>query len=141
DWMAQRNDVLDVLGELGVADRAQDSIVEVWNKIDLLPAGKRPQGGNGKREPKQVAVSALTGEGFERLLKMIDETLAEGAIEAELRLEPDEGADLAWAYSNGEVLKRSSDAKGRVKLRVAIASPLLPRFERRFGARLVRTGA
>ena len=70
---------------------------------------------------------------------MIDETLAESAIEAELRLAPDEGADLAWAYANGDVLKRTNDAKGRVKLKVAIVADALPKFERRFGARLVRT--
>jgi len=141
DWGAQKDDVLEVLGELGVSDRAQASLIEVWNKIDLLPAGKRPAGGNGKREPKHVAVSALTGDGFARLLTMIDQTLADGAIEAELRLEPEQGADLAWAYANGEVLRRTSDAKGRVKLRVAITSAVLPRFERRFGARLVRANS
>ncbi len=138
DWAAQKEDVLAVLDELGVSHLAQDAMIEVWNKIDRFPPGKRPVAANGKREPKSVPISALTGEGFDRLLKMIDEALAESAIEAELRLEPDAGADLAWAYANGEVLKRSSDAKGRVKLRVAITAGVLPKFERRFGARLVR---
>jgi len=36
------------------------------------------------------------------------------------------------------VLKRTSDTKGRVKLRVAIAAAALPKFERRFGPRLVK---
>jgi GTP-binding protein HflX len=138
DWNVQKDDVLGVLSELGVDERAQNAMIEVWNKTDLLAPGERPVAGNGKREPKHVAVSALTGGGFDRLLAMIDDALAEGAIEAELRLEADAGADLAWAYANGDVLKRSNDAKGRVKLRVAIVADALPKFERRFGARMVR---
>lgn len=138
DAQAQKDDVLDVLSELGVGEVAQNAMIEVWNKIDLIPEAERPTAVNGKREPRSVAVSALTGEGFDKLLAMIDTTLAANAIEAELRLEPDAGADIAWAYENGDVLKRTSDAKGRIKLRVAIAGTALPKFERRFGARLVR---
>ena len=138
DAQAQKDDVLEVLSELGVGEIAQNAMIEVWNKIDLIPEAERPTAVNGKREPRSVAVSALTGEGFDKLLAMIDATLAANAIEAELRLEPEAGADIAWAYENGDVLKRTSDAKGRIKLRVAIAGAALPKFERRFGARLVR---
>jgi GTP-binding protein HflX len=138
DWMAQRDDVLGVLNELGVSERAQGEMIEIWNKIDRVPANERPVAANGKREPRSVAVSALTGEGLDRLLKMIDTALAETAVEAELKLEPHAGADIAWTYENADVLRRTSDAKGNVKLRVAIAAPALPKFERRFGARLVR---
>ena len=138
DAQAQKDDVLDVLSELGVSDATQTGMIEVWNKIDLIPEAERPTAANGKRQPRSVSLSALTGEGFDKLLGMIDATLAASAIEAELRLEPDAGADLAWAYENGDVLKRTADAKGRVKLRVAIVAGALPKFERRFGARLVR---
>ncbi|MBP6012039.1 MAG: GTPase HflX [Alphaproteobacteria bacterium] len=138
DAQAQKDDVLSVLTELGVSDQAQSAMIEVWNKIDLIPPAERPTAANGKREPRSVSVSALTGEGFANLLAMIDTALAASAIEAELKLEPDAGADLAWAYEHGDVLKRTNDAKGRVKLRVAIVADALPKFERRFGARLVR---
>ncbi len=138
DAQAQKDDVLDVLSELGVSDATQTGMIEVWNKIDLIPEAERPTAANGKRQPRSVSLSALTGEGFDNLLGMIDATLAANAIEAELRLEPDAGADLAWAYENGDVLKRTADAKGRVKLRVAIVAGALPKFERRFGTRLVR---
>ncbi len=138
DWMAQRDDVHGVLTELGVSDRAQTAMIEVWNKIDRVPKAERPVAVKAKHEPKSVSVSALTGEGLDRLLAMIDEELAAGAIEAELKLDPEAGADLAWAYENGDVLKRTNDAKGRVKLRVAIVASALPKFERRFGPRLTR---
>ena len=138
DAQAQKDDVLTVLTELGVSDQAQNAMIEVWNKIDLIPPAERPTAANGKREPRSVSVSAMTGEGFDKLLAMIDTTLAAEAIEAELRLEPEAGADLAWAYANADVLKRTSDAKGRVKLKLAIVAAALPKFERRFGARLIR---
>jgi len=138
DWMAQRDDVLSVLTELGVGDQAQSEMIEVWNKIDLVPKDERPVAVNGKREPKSVSVSAVTGENLNRLLTMIDDALSLTAIEAELRLEPHDGADIAWTYENADVLKRTSDTKGRVKLRVAIAAAALPKFERRFGPRLVK---
>jgi GTPase len=138
DWMAQRDDVLSVLTELGVGDQAQSEMIEVWNKIDLVPKDERPVAVNGKREPKSVSVSAVTGENLNRLLTMIDDALSLTAVEAELRLEPHDGADIAWTYENADVLKRTSDTKGRVKLRVAIAAAALPKFERRFGAKLVR---
>ena len=138
DWMAQRDDVLAVLTELGVADASVTHMIEVWNKIDRIPAAERPVAANGKREPKSVSVSALTGEGLDRLTKMIDETLALSAIEADVNLDRTAGADIAWTYENADVLKRTSDAKGHVKLRVAIAAAALPKFERRFGTRLIR---
>ena len=138
DWMAQRDDVLSVLTELGVGDQAQSEMIEVWNKIDLVPKDGRPVAVNGKREPKSVSVSAVTGENLNRLLAMIDDALSLSAVEAELRLEPHDGADIAWTYENADVLKRTSDAKGRVKLRVAIAAAAMPKFERRFGPRLVK---
>jgi GTPase len=139
DWAAQKEDVLGVLDELGVDHQAQEAMIEIWNKIDRFEPGERPAASNGKREPKSVSISALTGEGFDRLLAMIDEALSASSVEAELRLAPEDGADLAWAYANGDVLKRANDAKGRVKLKVAIVADALPKFERRFGARLVRT--
>ena len=138
DWMAQRDDVLGVLTELGVPETSLGGMIEVWNKIDRIPKAERPVAANGKREPKSVSVSALTGENLDRLLKMVDEALAMSAIEADLNLEPTAGADIAWTYENADVLKRTSDAKGHVKLRIAMAAASLPKFERRFGARLVR---
>jgi GTP-binding protein HflX len=138
DAQAQKDDVLDVLSELGVSDAAQTTMIEVWNKIDLIPAAERPTAANGKREPRSVSISAMTGEGFDKLLAMVDTTLAATAMQAELKLEPHAGADIAWVYENADVLKRSSDAKGRVKLRVSITSGAMAKFERRFGSRLTR---
>ena len=49
--------------------------IMVFTKCDLLPAGDRPQGLVGT-DPEVVAVSAVTGEGIERLKGVIAERLA-----------------------------------------------------------------
>ena len=49
--------------------------IMVFTKCDLLPAGDRPQGLVGT-DPEVVAVSAVTGEGVERLKGVIAERLA-----------------------------------------------------------------
>ena len=49
--------------------------IVVLTKCDLLPAGDRPQGLVGT-DPEVVAVSAVTGEGIERLKGVIAERLA-----------------------------------------------------------------
>jgi len=139
DSGAQKLDVGNVLSELGVALEAQDAMIEVWNKIDRIAADARPAAGKSLREPKSAPVSALTGEGIDRLMQMIDDAMAAGTIEAELKLDAHAGADLAWAYANGDVFKRRDAEDGGVTLRVGIASAALPKFERRFGSRLVRS--
>ena len=139
DSDAQKQDVMAVLSELGVAQEAQSAMIEVWNKIDRLPPENRPIAPQGNREPRSVAVSALTGEGIERLLTLIDEAMAAGSIEAELSIDAAAGADMAWAYENADVLKRQDEEDGSVKLRVAIATAALPKFHRRFGGRMVRS--
>ena len=139
DSGAQKLDVGNVLSELGVALEAQDAMIEVWNKIDRIAADARPAAGKSLREPKSAPVSALTGEGIDRLMQMISDALAAGTIEAELKLDAHAGADLAWAYANGDVCKRRDAEDGGVTLRVGIASAALPKFERRFGSRLVRS--
>jgi GTP-binding protein HflX len=138
DTDAQKKDVGAVLGELGVAIEAQDAMIEVWNKIDLLPADLREQAETASNARHHVAVSALTGEGVDDLLKAIDAALADSSIQAELRLDSAEGADLAWAYANGDVLSRNDREDGLIALRVSLPVQSLGKFERRYGPRMVR---
>ena len=64
---AQKADVLKVLAELGVPE--DRPMIEVLNKIDLLPDEARAGLLDGNRRGKgAVAVSALTGEGLDALL-------------------------------------------------------------------------
>ena len=71
DTEAQSHDVENVLRQLGIEPGDGARVIEVWNKIDRLDAEARERLGNlaerlpAERQP--VLVSALTGEGLDRL--------------------------------------------------------------------------
>ena len=91
DTEAQSEDVEAILAELGIADRA-DRVIEVWNKVDRLDADARALLATAERasEPKApVAVSALTGEGIDRLLAAIEDRWRAGG--ALIDLDPRRG--------------------------------------------------
>ena len=134
DWMAQKNDVLGVLDELGVAQLKRDQMIEVWNKIDRLAIEARPTvpAGPAQIQRATIPVSAMTGEGLETLLSVIDSALAEQANVTELTLPPEDGEGLAWIYANTQVLSREARSDGRLDLRVAVPPSQWSRFEKRF---------
>jgi GTP-binding protein HflX len=61
------------------------------------------------RSEHQVALSAKTGEGCDRLLAAIDARLSTGSHLRRLKLRHGDGAGIAWLYANGEVLERRDD--------------------------------
>ena len=132
---AQKADVVAVLGELGIESDGDRRILEVLNKIDLLPPparkGLRARNGAGGA----VAISALSGEGVPDFLHRIEDILEHGALSFALHLAPDDGEGLAWAYRHGRVHSRHDSARG-IALSLAIDPAELPRFENRYGARL-----
>lgn len=116
---AQKADVMKVLTELGV-DTEQRAIVEVLNKIDLLPPEVRhsllASNKAGRTARDQVAISAVSGEGLDDLLALLDQLLGQAEIILRIKLEPADGAGIAWAYANGRVLERRASEKSIVLL-------------------------
>jgi GTP-binding protein HflX len=112
DSDAQREDVLAVLGELGLGHLAEDGLIEVLNKIDLLEPGERETLLNQtQRNSQTVALSAATGEGCDALLRLIGRRLENGARAVRLDVPLSDGKTLAWIYEHGEVLGRRDDAE------------------------------
>lgn len=104
--------VLQVLGEIGAAQIPQ---ILVMNKIDrvLESAAAEPEsvkrrllsGSSGHAEARAVAVSALTGQGIDRLLQAIDEVLPlDPIVRATFHLQAADGATLAMLHEFGKVL-------------------------------------
>ena len=110
---AQKADVLKVLSDLGV-EPGERTIIEVLNKIDLLEPGARKGLLDDRRPEGPMAVSALSGEGLDRLLERFEASLTRDNIRLRLTLPPDDGEGLAWAYRHGRVLERKDGAKGTV---------------------------
>jgi GTPase len=133
DSEAQSRDVEAILGELGVAVGAE-RVIEVWNKLDRLDPEQRAAMLEGAAAPNQpLAVSALTGEGIERLLDAIESRLAQGRSLVDIELEGADGQGLHWLYENTEVMGRQTSDDGRIQLKVRVAPDKLARVTRRFG--------
>jgi GTP-binding protein HflX len=119
----QREQVEKVLGELEVLDKPR---IEVLNKIDLLAADER----EGLASRGEAAVSALTGEGIEALLKAIDKALrSDPVVEAELRIPQQDGAVLA-AVEAGMVVHSREYEGNLVRLSVSGPASLLGRLRK-----------
>jgi GTPase len=135
----QKAQVEKVLGELEVLSKPR---IEVLNKIDLLPdderAGLRSRTNSNSKSKgapgAAVALSALTGEGSEALLRAIDEALkSDPIVEAELRVPQHEGAVLA-AIDAGMIVHEREYEGNLVRLSVSGPASLIGRM-RRFRSR------
>ena len=122
DSEAQAQDVLAVLGDLGLADvalgdsgldgAAEGGLIEAMNKIDLLdPAQRASLENHALRNSRTVALSAATGEGCEALLALIDRRLQSEIHRVRLDIPLSDGKTLAWIYRHGEVLGRRDDGE------------------------------
>ena len=119
----QRQDVLQVLENLGFKDiQNSPQYIEVLNKIDLLSAEKKAEMQRKTAVSGTVCVSALTGEGRDKLLQLIDERLADGLEIEEIRIPAADGRKLAWLYAHSEVLART-DEEDDIVLTVRISRP------------------
>jgi GTP-binding protein HflX len=130
---AQKQDVDTILNSLGLTEIVETrSVVEVLNKIDLMPEEERQALANrSARGPSRaVLVSARTGEGCGDLLQLLDERLAASMEVIDVSLSPADGAALAWLYRHGEVVQRDiGDDVVRVQVRLSAAHAA--RFARR----------
>jgi GTPase len=128
---AQREDVHHVLAELGLAEQAEQGLVEVLNKIDLLPPEQRDVLRNqAARNRAAVPISAVTGEGLDALVRLLDERITAGREVVDVTVESSDGAAIAWLYRHGEVLARD-DADGATRLKVSLDPANRARFEHR----------
>jgi GTP-binding protein HflX len=131
DSEAQREDVHAVLGDLGLGDTVEDGLIEVLNKIDLLPQEERAAVQNqATRNRTAVPLSAATGEGCEDLLRLLDRRLEDDRQRVVLRVPLADGAALAWIYANGEVLSRRDD-ESVAHMAVRLSEADLGRFRSR----------
>ncbi len=119
----QKAQVEKVLGELEVGGKP---VIEVLNKIDLLPEEERSRfDGSGG-----IAVSGLKKTGLDALLAAIDEALVvDPLIEARFRLPQSEGAALA-ALEAGAVVGEKRFEGNLVYLTARGPASLLGRYGR-----------
>ena len=128
---AEAADVRRVLDELGAGEEAGQRVLEVWNKIDLLPDEVRAflTARAARERGGAVAVSAVTGEGAKRLIQTLSGLVDEGPV-VTIELTAADGEGLAWLYRHGRVLGREDGEGGAVTIRARLDLAALSRFER-----------
>ncbi len=114
--VTQTAHVFQVLSDIGAAHTPQ---LLVLNKVDRLPPSeadienlKRRLLGEAEplREARAAGISALTGEGVDSLLKLIDEVLPfDPLIRTQFRLSPSDGASIHLLHEFGRVISTQYD--------------------------------
>jgi GTPase len=137
DAQAQASDVEEVLRELDIDPNDHQRLIEVWNKIDVVAAATRAELANlaQRRDPdsRPVLVSALTGEGLDRLAVAVEDRLAERRVTLDLVLDPADGAGVSWLHRNTEVLAKSMREDGQFAVKVRVDPTRVGVVEAKFG--------
>ena len=134
DSEAQRDDVLDVLGDLGIGPRAFDRageetptdagppIIEVHNKIDRLTGDARSDAEGQAHREGAILLSALTGEGIDQLLLRLTDALGGSEVQRHLVIPSADGKTRAWLHRNAVVHSEHSDEEGRLHLHLSLSA-------------------
>jgi GTP-binding protein HflX len=122
DTAAQAHDVEEVLRALDIDPNDRTRLIEVWNKVDRLGAEAREQLVNVAErraaDDRPVIVSALTGEGLDRLLDAIEARLATRRVVLDLVLDPADGAGVSWLHRHSEVMDKHMREDGQLAMTV-----------------------
>ncbi len=111
------DEVENVLKEIGAEDVP---LLQVYNKIDMMPGQLARIDRNNDGEPVKVWFSAATGEGSALLLQAISERLSDDIFHETLSLKPKEGQLRAHLYAQGAVLSERVDEHGDMHLEVRL---------------------
>ena len=124
DTVAQAEDVERILRDLGLDGKDEKKVLEVWNKIDLLNDADRERLLETSESRRPIAVSAISGEGLERLAALIEEHIAGKLVTIDVTLAPEQAGQLDWYYKNGTVLVRKDREDGCVDLSVRVTETI-----------------
>lgn len=106
---ANIHQVHEVLKEI---EADQQPIIEVFNKIDMLPQGEVHIDRDDEGNPRRVWLSAQEDLGIEQLFDVITECLGKEKIQARLTLPPSAGRLRAKLFEIGKVLFEDTDNQG-----------------------------
>ena len=151
---AQKEDVISVLGTIGIDEESTDAqVIEVWNKIDLLGADDqdivltasraRSQAAEGSLEdPTLVAVSAVAGQNLEELFAAIDHRLTRDFDSFHVVVGPQDGAAEAWLHQHGDIQAiEPADQAGARMISVRLSEKGAGQFRSKYALDLIEDGA
>jgi GTPase len=140
DTQAQSLDVEEVLRQLGIAPQDSARLIEVWNKVDRLDDEARSRIRNlADRQPADrhpVLVSALSGEGLDRLAAEIEQRLAARRVTLDLVLDAADGAGVSWLHRHTEVMTKTLRDDGGLAITVRADPANAEKVKAKFGSGL-----
>ena len=129
DREAQKEDVEQVLQSLGLGQEGAPPRIEAWNKIDLLSVEERDRLFEEAARRENVApISAVSGEGLDRLRERMANILRSGEQVHQIRVPAGDGGRIAWLHSRGEVLEQTLD-HDEMELSVRLSPDNWARFQ------------
>ena len=137
DTDAQAEDVEHILMDLKIDPNDSARVIEVWNKIDLLPEDdpRRLSEPVKSTNGAGIPVSAQTGQGIPGLISYIERKISEKRTVLAVRLPMEELGKLYWLYEHAEVLDRiENESDGSVLVSVRVDPKNGPEFRNRFGS-------
>jgi GTPase len=143
---SQRADVIEILDRLFEEADKTPPVIEAWNKADLLPEDEALQlaarAAYSVRESGQVTalVSAVTGDGVEALLALVEKELAGRVAIRLVRLGPADGAAKAFLHRAGAVLDEAVGEDGTIDVQVRLTASDQSKFVARFPGLLLPEG-
>ena len=138
DSEAQSEDVKSILRSINVDPDDTDRVIDIWNKIDMLPAdSKRLESTSGDLSVniEHFPVSAIKGTGISALIENIETRLSRSRKSYSLKIPLQGLSKLHWFYDNAEVTKRIENHEdGSVELEVRIDQKFSDDFRNRFSS-------
>ena len=131
DSDAQRQDVDQVLSEIGAAGEGGAPLIEAWNKVDLLDGEAERVEAEAKRREDVVLISALKGDNIDTLLRCAAEKLRSGSRIRSVTLSASAGEAIAWLHANGEITHQEHEGE-ETSFEVRMSDADWARFQNRY---------
>ena len=121
EFEEQKNDVIDILDNLGLEEKiASGGVMEVFNKIDLI---------DYKPDSGAILISAVNGDGCDNLLSKIDEYFTDRQNIINIEIPAQNHNIISWLYRNGENIQAKEKGEN-INIRVELSDINKSKFER-----------
>lgn len=115
ETVEQARDVVEILTEIGISEKAQDGMLEIWNKIDnMTETNAESYRTAAERDSKHCITSAVTGEGLDEMFEVIEASLAEPVKKVQVELDFSQGKNRAWLYAHNVVVNEEQTEEGYI---------------------------
>ncbi len=136
DGREHQNTVMRILLNLSdTAGRDLPPILDIWNKIDLLPPSEQEAVLEQSNQPggQGICISAASGNGLEHLLAEIENSLLSQSSRQRIEFSTSRGDIRSWAYRELSVLDEATDDCARISLIVRMTEAQNGRLTHKFG--------